>query len=82
MPGSDGTSLHIEGIHTKVSYMRNGIACSLVERLAEVAVTKGIKRLTSDIEPWNEVSLAFHYAVGFVMTASDDESVFLEKIVG
>lgn len=82
MPGSDGTSLHIEGIDTKVSYRRNGIACSLVERLAEVAVTKGIKRLTSDIEPWNEVSLAFHYTVGFVMTASDDESVFLEKIVG
>lgn len=33
------------------------------------------------IEPLNEKSLAFHYAVGFIKTASDDESVFVEKII-
>lgn len=81
MPGSDGTSVHIEGIHTNSRYRRNGIASALVDILAEIAVTKGIKRVTSDIEPWNEESLAFHYAVAFKKTASDDESVFVEKII-
>ncbi|WP_369322643.1 hypothetical protein [Youngiibacter fragilis] len=41
-----------------------------------------IKRITSDIEPWNEASIAFCYAVGFTRTFSDDEPVFLEKIIG
>jgi len=82
IPGSTGTSIHIEGIHTRERYRRNGIAEALVKRLVEIAEKKGIKRLTSDIEAGNETSFLFHSAIGFIITVSDSEAVYLEKIIG
>ncbi|WP_209459806.1 GNAT family N-acetyltransferase [Youngiibacter multivorans] len=82
IPGSQVMSAHIEGIHTRERYRRNGIAKALVNRLREIAEKKGIKRLTSDIQPGNEASLLFHSAIGFIVTVSDNEAVYLEKIIG
>jgi ribosomal protein S18 acetylase RimI-like enzyme len=60
IPGLQGTSVHIEGIHTQARCRRNGIAEAMVNRLREIAENKEIKRLTSDILPGNEASLLFH----------------------
>ena len=67
------------GLYLHPEYEGKGIASMVEERMEEIAKTKGIHVLTSQVLNTNTASLAFYTHNGFIKTKADEQVTHLEK---
>lgn len=67
------------GLYLHPEYEGKGIASMVEERMEEIAKTKGIRVLTSQVLNTNTASLAFYTRNGFIKTKADEQVTHLEK---
>ena len=75
----DPTAAYVHFVGVRPDHRGRGLGADLYERFSEAMGLRGITTLKCLTGPANAESIAFHQAIGFEITPSDDEYVHFRK---
>lgn len=58
---------HITNIAVHPEYRQHGVGCQLVERLINIAMERGIEKMTLEVRKSNEAAQALYFKYGFTV---------------
>jgi RimJ/RimL family protein N-acetyltransferase len=75
----DPTAAYVHFVGVRPDHRGRGLGADLYARFSEAMGSRGVTTLTCLTGPVNTESIAFHQAIGFEITPSDDEYVHFRK---